>query len=156
MAASNVPESRAYRHQQCNTETVVAGQSFETMSHPLSDVNRTWCSTCNDFFPIAEFAWTDTNETISDYYARHGAKATNLERFLCSKVFLLFSLVFGLVVGIVLAVVFFRQNGAGALLIMIPTLGVIGVIVFGSLNAFFLGSLIARRVTCVSDTRLLK
>lgn len=156
MAETNVPESRAYRHQACNGETVVGGQHFETMSDPLSDVTRTWCTTCDSFFPLNEFAWVDTNEKITDYYARHSVKATKLERFLCSKVFLLFSLVFGLVAGIVLAVVLFRKNGAGALFVTIPTLGVIGVVLFGSLNAFFLGKLISRRVTGVSDTRLLK
>ena len=35
MAENPLPESRAYRHTKCGTETTVSGQSFETVSNPI-------------------------------------------------------------------------------------------------------------------------
>ena len=88
MSADAIPESRAYRHLKCRQETVVSGQPFEVVSNPMSSMERTMCSTCGAMFPIAEFAWADTGETLADYYARHTRSATPAQRFLCSKTFM--------------------------------------------------------------------
>ncbi|MEZ6047565.1 MAG: hypothetical protein R3C11_18685 [Planctomycetaceae bacterium] len=79
MNASPAPESRTYRHVVCGEVTFVSGDSFESISDPLFDMQRTWCSYCNKMCPIAEYEWVDTGEKITDYYKRHTAKATRLE-----------------------------------------------------------------------------
>lgn len=156
MTAPVIPESRTYRHQKCSTETIVGDDAFEALSDPLSDMTRTQCSTCNDLFPLSEFEWVDTGETITDYYARHSARATKIERFLCSRTVLIISGVIGFLVGATLGYLGFRNDGWFLMLVMTPFVGVIGIIVFASLKEFFLGKLILRRVCGVSDSRLLK
>lgn len=156
MTPPQIPESRTYRHEKCNTETVVSGQAFEALSDPLSDMSRTWCNTCEAFFPLSDYVWSDTGERITDYYARHGARATRVERFLCSRAFLVFCLVVGFVAGAILGFLLFRNDGWLLMLLMTAFTGVVGVIVLGSLKEFFLGKLIVRRVCGVRDTRLLK
>lgn len=88
MSAGTVPESRVYVHSQCGQETVVGGQSFEVVSNPMSSMEQTQCSACGAMFPISDFTWADTGETIADYYARHTQSASDLQRFLCSKKFM--------------------------------------------------------------------
>jgi hypothetical protein len=105
---------------------------------------------------LSDYVWSDTGERITDYYARHGARATRVERFLCSRAFLVFCLVVGFVAGAILGFLLFRNDGGLLMLLMAAFTGVVGVIVFGSLKEFFLGKLIVRRVCGVSDTRLLK
>jgi len=88
MADGPIPQFRVYRHSRCEQETVVAGQSFEVVSNPMSSMERTFCTPCGAMFPIGEFAWADTGETLSDYYARYTTRVTPLQRFLCSKTFM--------------------------------------------------------------------
>lgn len=45
----------------------------------------TYCAHCEDHFPIDQFAWTDTQEKISDYYRRYQEKASPLQNFLASR-----------------------------------------------------------------------
>lgn len=156
MNPPEIPESRLYRHHKCGKETVVSGQAFAALSDPLSDMSRTWCNTCYAFFPLAEYEWSDSGEKITDYYIRHGARATRLERFLCSRMFLTISLVFGLIAGAIAGYMQFRDKGGLLMIVMTVFVGGVGVIVFGSLKEFFLAKLILRRVCGVSDTRLLK
>ena len=156
MNQPTVPESRLYLHQKCNTVTVVAGQSFECLSDPLSDMSRTWCSTCEAFFPLSDFQRADTGEKITDYYARHGARATKIERFLCSRLSFYISAVIGFLVGVYLSFIGSRNDGQLVRIVMIPFSGMVGFIVFGSLKEFFLTKLIIRQVCGVSDTRMLK
>ena len=156
MNDAEIPEARVYTHHDCSTETIVGGEAFQAISDPLSDMQRTWCESCMDYFPLSEFAWSDTGEKITDYYARHAAGASGLQRFLCSRVFLLISVAFGLLVGVVIAVIGFRDERWTILLLMIFTFAVIGVVLFGSLKEFVLGPFIVRRVCGVSDTRMLR
>src|SRR5262245_28068879 len=127
MADAHVPDTRAYRHTQCGSETVISGPAFETASNPLSDMNRTWCTQCNAFAPISEVAWVDTGETIAAYYARHSTRATGLERFLCSKTFLVASVVVGLLIGAIAGYYLFRDRPIGTKILMTGFLGFIGV-----------------------------
>ncbi len=156
MNAAEIPESRSYRHQKCQTETLVSGEAFAALSDPLSDMSRTWCSVCNDFFPLADFEWSDTGERITDYYSRHSARATGLERFLCSRKFLVISALVGFLVGAIAGFMLFRDRGGVVMIFMTVFVGVVGVIVFGSLKEFALGKVIVRRVCGVKDTRMLK
>lgn len=88
MTDDTIPQARSYTHAKCGQETEVNGQAFEVVSNPMSSMEQTMCSTCGAMFPISEYSWTDTGETISDYYARHTASATPLQRLLCSKKFM--------------------------------------------------------------------
>ena len=154
MTSPPIPESRVYRHLQCRTETVISGDSFEVASNPLSDMTRTWCNQCNAFFPIADYQWSDTGEKISDYYARHAAKATSLDRFLCSKTFMIVCGVVGLVLGAVAGYFLARNQALWLQIGMAVFIGLLGG--FGGLATYLaLGKPIARRVCGVSDTRLL-
>lgn len=79
MTEQDIPESRTYRHIQCGNVTNVEGQSFEIVSNPMSSMERTLCASCGKMFPITDFEWVETKETIADYYARHSATATNMQ-----------------------------------------------------------------------------
>jgi hypothetical protein len=154
MTPPTIPESRVYRHLQCGTETVISGDAFEVASNPLSDMTRTWCNQCNAFFPISDYQWSDTGEKISDYYARHSARATALERFLCSKKFMIVCAVTGLIVGTPAGYFLLRNQRLWLQIFMVPFIGGLGV--FGACAIYLaLAKPIARRVCCVSDTRLL-
>jgi hypothetical protein len=154
MATQAVPESRVYRHLHCGSETVISGQAFEVASNPLADMTRTWCNQCNAFFPVTDYQWSDTGETISDYYARHSARATAIERFVCSKKFLIVCALGGLVLGGIGGYLLFRDEALWLQILM--TLFVGGLGVFAASALFIqLGKPITRRVCDVNDTRLL-
>ena len=155
MSSSNVPESRVYRHLQCNSETTISGQPFEVMSNPISDMTRTWCTQCNAHFPISDYVWADTNENIVDYYARHGAKATSLQRFLCSKRMMIILGGTGLVLGAIGGFMLFRNGGMGQKLIMVPFCGGVGGFIGLAIYVSLLCEPIKRRVCGVKDTRTL-
>ena len=156
MADSSSPESRSYRHRKCGTETTVSGQSFETVSNPMSSMERTFCNACNAMFGITEYEWTDTGETIADYYARYSKNATPLQRFLTSKRFMVLIIVTIALPGAGVAYWLTANNNGLA-----RFLGVIGGLVVGA----FIGMMIfvevfakpiTRKVCGVSDTRNLK
>jgi hypothetical protein len=156
MVETSAPESRSYRHRKCGTETTVSGQSFETVSNPMSSMEQTFCTACNAMFGIDEYEWADTGETIADYYDRHSKNATSRQRFLTSKKFMV-----GLIALIALpaagALYWLMANNNG----LARVFGVIGGLVIGA----FLGMMIfvevfakpiTRKVCGVSDTRNLK
>ncbi len=156
MAGDVLPESRAYRHRGCGTETVVSGQPFETVSNPMSSMTRTFCSGCNAMFGISEYEWSDTGETIADYYARHSKNATSLQRFLTSKRFMLLVIAM-MTVPAAIGAFFLLANSSP----LVRVFGVIGSLVIGA----FIGMVIfvelfdkpiSRKVCGVSDTRLLR
>jgi hypothetical protein len=140
---------------QCGTETVISGQAFEVASNPLSDMTRTWCMQCNAFFPLTDYEWADTGEKISDYYARHSAWATKLERFLCSKKFMIVCAVIGFLVGLVGGYFLFRNQQLWLQIFMVPFVGGIGIFIACALFVA-LGKPITKRVCGVSDTRELR
>lgn len=156
MADNTAPESRSYRHRKCGTETSVGGQSFETVSNPMSSMEQTFCTACNSMFGIAEVEWADTGETIADYYARHSKSATPLQRFLVSKKFMV----------LIIAILAFSAAGGAYWLLannnlLAKILGIVGGLVVGA----FIGMMIfveviakpiTRKVCGVSDTRSLK
>jgi hypothetical protein len=154
MASPTIPESRVYRHLQCGTETVISGQSFEVASNPLSDMTRTWCTQCNSFFPITDYEWSDTGEKISDYYARHSVRATSIERFLCSKKFMIICAVTGLILGGVGGYFLFRDQALWLQIFMVPFTGFLGVFAACAMYVA-LGKPITKRICGVSDTRVL-
>ena len=154
MTSPAVPESRVYQHLQCGTQTVISGQAFEVASNPLSDMTRTWCNQCNAFFPVADYEWSDTGEKISDYYARHSARATALERFLCSKRFMIICAVAGFILGAVGGYFLFRNQRLWLQILMVPFVGGVGTFIAAAIY-LMLGKPITKRVCGVSDTRVL-
>ena len=156
MNQESIPESRTYRHSKCDSETVVSGQAFEVMSNPLSDMSRTWCSQCNSFFPISEYVWADSGEEITEYYARHSASASSIERFLCSKKFLVASAIIGFAAGAIVGFSLFRNNALWLKILMTPFVGFVGVFIAAALNVSVIGKAIVRKVCGVKDTRVLK
>lgn len=156
MTQESIPESRVYRHRICDSETVISGQSFEVASNPLAEMTRTWCNHCNSFFPVSDFEWADTGEQIALYYARHSARASNLERFLCSKTFLVASAVIGFLLGAAGGGYLFRNEALWLKIPMMLFVGFIGVFIAAAMNVSVIARIIVRRVCGVGDTRLLK
>ena len=156
MSEQTVPESRAYRHLQCGQDTEVSGQAFEVVSNPMSSMERTQCSACGAMFPISEFAWSDTGEKLSDYYARHTKNATPTQRFLCSKTFMV-ALIAGVAILTAAAIswLVWDMNWLARLICFVGGLGV-GAIIGGALFLEGFDKPIRRKVCGVSDTRLLR
>ena len=111
---------------------------------------------CNAFFPVSEYVWADTDEKIVDYYNRHSTKATAFDRFLCSKVFLIVSVVFGALVGIAIGYAFTRNGALGQRLLVSGFLAFIGVFAAAALNISVVSKAVVKRVCGVADTRRLK
>jgi len=155
MTEQQVPESRVYRHHACGMDTVISGQPFEIISNPLGDMSRTWCNTCNSFFPMTDYSWSDSGEKITDYWARHSSRASKLERFLCSRAFLIMTAVAGLIIGLVLGYLMFHAKGGVVGVLLIGFIGFVGVFVAVALNLSVMAKTITRRVCGVSDTRVL-
>ena len=156
MAENPTPESRAYRHLKCGTETTVSGPSFETVSNPMSSMERTFCTSCNSMFGIDEYEWADTGESISDYYVRYTKNATSLQRFLSSKRFMV-TLILLIALPAAIGVFLFMSNNNG----IARVLGSIGGLVVGAFIGMMLfveafAKPITRKVCGVTDTRVLK
>lgn len=156
MAESVAPESRSYRHRKCGTETVVSGQPFETVSNPMSSMQQTFCSECNAMFGITEYEWSDTGETIAEYYARHSKTATSTQRFLTSKRFMILVIAMIAMPAAIGAYLLLADN-----IVLARVFAVIGGLIVGA----FIGMMIfvelfdkpiSRKVCGVSDTRMLK
>jgi len=156
MSTEAVPESRAYRHSRCLQETLVAGQSFEVVSNPMSSMERTLCSACGAMFPIAEFTWADTGETLSDYYARHTRNATPTQRFLCSKKFMV-AVIAGCAIPVAVgAYAFVAPNDWLTRVIIVAGGLMIGAVIGMAIFVSGVASPITRKVCGVSDTRMLR
>ena len=139
-------KSRDYVHSRCGGVTTIEGPEFQALAHPLSKMVSTYCSDCEDLFPIAEFAWDDTQERISDYYARYQQQASGFQNFAASRagMFTISGIVF--VLGL-LSCVFLGALG------LIVAIG--GAIVALVLHVMMLDSMILRQVTGTDDpTRL--
>ena len=156
MTEEQIPESRTYRHTKCGNEIVVGDDAFGVVSNPMSSMERTQCSACEAMFPIAEFEWVDTGETIQAYYDRHSQDATDLQRFLCSKKMLVGLSLLG---GIVTAGAFYllvADDDLFTRLIVVAGGLMIGALIGSAIFLNVLANPITRKVCGVSDTRLLK
>lgn len=156
MPQGSVPQFRVYRHTRCEQETVVSGQSFEVVSNPMSSMERTFCTPCGAMFPIHEFAWIDTGEAISDYYARHSSSATPLQRFLCSKTFMVAVILVGAVATSAGMYFLFVNNKLGVRLFMALFGVIVGAFVGMAIFQSAFANPIKRRVCRVDDTRRLQ
>ncbi len=155
-AVGPVPEARAYMHRKCSTDTVVSGQAFETVSNPMSSMTRTWCTHCQAHDSITEYAWSDTGESLADYYTRHSAGATNLQRFLVSKKFMVFHWVLGFILASIGAWFLFANAQPGMRFLFTPLTGLIGVFIATACFVECFANPITRKVCGVKDTRVLR
>lgn len=107
-------------------------------------------------FGINEYEWSDTAETIAEYYARHSKNATSTHRFLTSKRFMTL---------VISMIAMSAAIGAYRLLadsiVLARVFGVIGGLIVGG----FVGMMIfveqfdrpiSRKVCGVADTRMLR
>lgn len=107
-------------------------------------------------FPISEYEWSDTSETIADYYARHSQNATDRQRFLCSKKFMVGLILLSAIISAAALSMIVANNTA-----MVRVLGLLGGLLVGAIAgmAVFVSiyaNPIKHKVCGVSDTRLLK
>lgn len=104
-------ESRFYLCTSCGEETEISGPEFLALADPLANMKQTYCVECEEYLPLDQFKWSDTGESIPDYYKRHGAKATNIDRFWCDTSGLLCLGILGLFVGGMLGAVVGMTSG---------------------------------------------
>lgn len=156
MSEETIPESRTYRHTTCGAETTIGDQSFEVASNPMSDMTQSYCTQCGGMVPITELEWTDTNETISDYYARHSANATDTQRLLCSKKSMLVLIAGCAVLGIIGMLSLADDDSMSSKLILGGGGLFIGCLVGAGTFSNLIEGPITRKVTGVKDTRTLK
>jgi len=156
MSEEPVPQFRAYRHARCQDDTIVAGQSFEVVSNPMSSMERTFCTPCGAMFPIDEFAWVDSGETISDYYARHTTRATSLQRSLCSKTFMVVLIAIAAVATSIGTYTLVANNDLFTRIVMAAGGIMIGAFIGMAVFVSGFANPIKRRVCGVNDTRRLK
>lgn len=61
---------RVYRHVRCDGETVVSGDDYVCLENAFRPVSGTYCCTCQDFAPLDQVFWVDTDENVADYRRR--------------------------------------------------------------------------------------
>ena len=151
-----VPDSRSYVHLTCRKQTVVEGPEFAALTDPLIGMQQTYCAACEQMFPVNQFAWADTQERLSDFYARYAQRASPRQRQLGSRGALLAlmglgaacGLLFGLLVGLAMGWI------AGTILAIVAAIA-------GAIGGFFIVENlikpgIYKSAFGVSDTRQLK
>ena len=152
----NARESRDYKHLKCKTQTEISGPEFRALSDPMASMKETFCDECDGHFPINEFAWSDTNEKITDYYDRHTSKASEADRFLCSTPGLAILAAGGFCVGVVFGGIICMLIGGMAGFIIALILGLVGAVVGVVVRETVITPKILQKVCGVSDTRNLK
>lgn len=122
----------------------------------MSGMTRTWCTHCNAHHGIAEYTWSDTDETLADYYARHSASATDVQRFLCSKKFMVTLWIVGFILASIGAFFLFANMKPGMRIVFTPLVGLIGVMVASAVFVSGFANPITKKVCGISDTRRLR
>lgn len=78
----DAPQSRSLTHLACGGTTPVGGEDFKALADPLNVRDSAECLRCGAAFPLAEFAWTDSRERLSDYRERYLALVPTTSRYL--------------------------------------------------------------------------
>lgn len=152
----HMQESRTYTHSRCHTQTTVDGPEFRAMSDPLAGMRTTYCVKCEDQFPVSDFSWSDTNELISKYYARHGKTATASDVWWCGNGGLAFLVGIGFFAGVLFGVGLGTFTSWLTGLIAGSVLAIVGAIVGLVMRETFFSRRITKRVCGVDDTRMLR
>lgn len=148
-------DSRTYKHGKCGTETTVDGPEFRAMSDPMAGMLTTYCVKCADQFSVTEFAWSDTNELISDYYARHRKTATGTDLWWCGNGGLALLAAIGLFAGIILGILLGLMTSWLIGVIAGIVLAIAGAITGVVIREKMFSKRIVKRVCGVDDTRML-
>ena len=114
------------------------------------------CSTCGAMFPITEYSWTDSGETLNDYYARHTTRATDLQRFLCSKKFMVAVIALFAILAAAGCYALVAGNDLFTRLICVAGGLMIGAMIGMTVFLSGFANPIKRKVCGVSDTRSLR
>ncbi|MFM7056847.1 MAG: hypothetical protein ACKO2P_07975 [Planctomycetota bacterium] len=121
------------------------GPEFLALADPLVKMVSTYCAHCEQLFPLDQFVWSDTQETITDYYKRYQQLGTPAQNFLASRAGLYSIAAVPVALGMIACVVL--QN-----LWCIPA-GLLGSPILIVLHVLFIGPAILRRVVGTSDPR---
>ncbi|MCU0873725.1 MAG: hypothetical protein MUE50_15415, partial [Pirellulaceae bacterium] len=100
-------------------------------------------------FPIAEFAWADTGERISDYYERYRQQASPIQRFLASRSAMFMMAGVAGVLGLFAGMLILKKLLIGVVLAVV---GVGGVF---ALHTLALGPMILKQALGTNDPRQL-
>lgn len=153
---TSTPQSRSYIHKACDMATEVDGGEFQALADPLADMKQTYCTTCEDYFPVREFRWEDTNETLSKYYARHSQKASAIARFLGRRDGMLALCLLGAGLGVLAGIAIGLMKGFGLGILLAIILGIIGLVGGFCLQAFVVNPLLLLMICGEWDPRRLK
>ena len=113
------------------------------VTHIFDHPDRTYCMRCNDDFPMHEFVWDDTGESLTDWYSRYAGMFHGMDRFFGSETLVFFSIAVGAVVGGVAGLL---VRGVWAAILGIVLVGFVGFLVGGAIK----GS-VCRRVLGTED-----
>jgi hypothetical protein len=149
-------DSRSYTHVRCRTETTVDGPEFRAMSDPMAGMRTTYCAECEDQFPVSEFAWSDTKELISDYYARHRKTATASDLWWCGNGGLAVLAGIGALAGVILGIILCLTTSWLIGLITGVVLAIAGTVSGVATRETLVSQRIVKRVCGVDDTRMLR
>jgi hypothetical protein len=127
------------------------------MSDPLAGMKTTYCVACGDQFAVDEYAWSDTNESIADYYLRHQAGVRPSDLFWCGNGGLLLLVLIGLSGGAVFGLIVGMLVASWIIgLIIAGVLAMAGMVVAIVIRESMIAPKIRRRVCGVEDTRTLR
>jgi hypothetical protein len=107
------------------------------VAHIFYHPKQTYCVSCDDEFPIEEFEWADSGESLTDWYSRYAAQFTGLNRWLADELFVYLTIAIGAVVGGVAGFLVATSWGIWA---------AIGGAVFGVLLVGFVGFVVGAMI----------
>ncbi len=87
-----INDPRSYTHKRCGESTALSGVYLLALCDPFSATVGTYCSDCEDHFPLKQFTWDDTGEGISSTRRRHAAESSFWVRFLMGSFWIIFPL----------------------------------------------------------------
>jgi hypothetical protein len=152
----SIPESREYKHQTCKTSTEISGPKFHALSDPLAGMKTTYCGQCDAIFSLNEFVWTDTGESIPDYYERHRRKASENELMLCSNTGLVTLGAIGLLIGFMIGTAICLTIGGWVGVFIAAFMALVGAVGGVIARETVVAPKIIQRVCGVNDTRQLE
>lgn len=148
-----VPDSRVYVHRKCSAQTIVDGDDFSALSAPMLGNAKTFCCKCKAHFPIADFVWEDTGESIRDFRDRWRQKVPVPLYFMLSGWFTLVVFFVCITVGPWL---FTRFVSGGWLWWVMLVVGIIAGLIAWAIEMLISSLIIVRGFLKVRDWRELK
>jgi hypothetical protein len=107
------------------------------VTHIFDHPDRTYCERCDGDFPIQEFVWDDTGESLTDYYSRYAGMFKGKDRFFASETLVFLCIAVGAVIGGLTGFLIARAWG---------TLAAIGVALLGMILLAFVGFVVGAAI----------